>query len=401
MECRFSGHRSEHLKRPPEKFFVFDSAKLMAGDVLLSTVPHSATSAVIRSVTSSKFSHAALCTDPPGFIEAVGIGTRPFTIARVAVLDPRWVRVLRLAADVANSAAIARAAGREAQKYLLAKYWVAGALAAGIRAIAQPSARSVFCSHLVAQAYRAAGLDLCPKVKPTRVTPAALDRSPYLEDVTGEVLHEVRRNDWPVEPDFTERGIDSVKINEEIQIRHRVADRMRAAIEAVGRTDLLRPSRLRAYGVVSLDETNDFHKYLACLICANRDETSTGRQMDEAYVAAIKEEGYLSIPDLLFNEHSLYLDRIVAAQIEAGAWSPAKMKNAVSMYRTMKRDVIGQLREFRSFTTVYQQCYTATNLNTFRLLDATHGALVPYGERLSEVLSRLIARLEEALHETS
>jgi uncharacterized protein YycO len=253
------------------RFFVFDATLLKAGDILLSTVPRDPISFVIRKRTASDFSHAAICTDPPNFIEAVSAGTRPFTILRIAVRDKQYVRVLRLRDTVPNSHAIAASAGSHANNYLLAKYWWAGALTSTITDVAAPDRRRVFCSQLVVEAYRKAGLDLAPGDASMRVIPEALAASGSLQDISDSVLQQVEGEVWPIDPAFVERGITSENVKKEIQIRHKAADSMLVALKRK-RPDLLTAGRLEAYGVESLEGSNDFHKYLTCLVCANREK---------------------------------------------------------------------------------------------------------------------------------
>jgi hypothetical protein len=89
--------------------------------------------------------------------------------------------------------------------------------------------------------------------------------------------------------------------------------------------------RLQAYGVKSLDLSNDFHKYLTCLICADRDNKKVGAALDAKFIAALEKEGYLSIPDLMMNEQTLHLDEIVKFMVKNSLLTVPKMQNALTM----------------------------------------------------------------------
>ena len=338
----------------PAEFFAFDASKLNPGDILLSTVPNDRTSIAIRIGTWSRFSHAAISTDPPLFIEAVGIGTRPFSILRIGVKDKRWVRMLRLKATVTNHADRALDAGKRANTYLGRGYWLVGALAAKIPGANLQERTGVFCSHLVAQAYREAGVDLVPGLPPHKVTPKALSRSPLLRDITEDILIPTAQEKWPMELDLTDVGIGPGPVDQEIKIRLRVADRIESALRTY-RKDLLDESVLRKYGIVSSDKASRFDKLLAGLVCSYQDNPMLARTIDSHFAHAIEEEGYLSIPEMLFDEATLYIDQATAYYIEQKLWDCEKMENHLTFYRQNYATLLMRIDELRDYTHTYKE----------------------------------------------
>ena len=111
-------------------------------------------SRVIRFFSRGSFSHAMICSHPPGLIEAIGPGVSKITLDRVRVNDIANVRVLRY-----HDRVIAAEAGKHAEHELGKDY----SLPLAIESIFPQDFRAkikndaIFCSALVAQAYICAG----------------------------------------------------------------------------------------------------------------------------------------------------------------------------------------------------------------------------------------------------
>ncbi len=171
--------------------YVIDVAKLRPGDVLLtrnaetSSMKEGYQSSAIALATGGNYSHAMLCTVPPTLIEAVGHGVSNVSAQRCFIHDFKNVRLLRYP-DVA----VAKDAGSCALPYLGQHYSIRKAVQSILpnTKLARMADDKLFCSALVAAAYRKAGAKELEHIDPMRVTPATLEKANYFSDVTAEVL---------------------------------------------------------------------------------------------------------------------------------------------------------------------------------------------------------------------
>lgn len=136
---------------------VFVSDLVQLGDIVLTTTPDTM-SLTIRKIIGADISHAMICVGKSSVIDSTGDGVHARNLDRI-ILEPGCAGyVLRpvqpLTADQLHSAiSFARAAvGTRYSKSGAAKSVLAGFVAG----------RRQFCSRLVAQAYRHAGVDLVP-----------------------------------------------------------------------------------------------------------------------------------------------------------------------------------------------------------------------------------------------
>lgn len=174
--------------------FKIDVAKLRSGDVLLTRNVETTSSKgrlkadVIMKATGGNFSHALLCTVPPTFIEAIGHGVSNLTALRCFVHDLKNVRLLRY-----HDPLIAMRAASEALPLIGKKYSVKKAVCSIL-----PSAKladlpddEIFCSALVAAAFRKVGAEELKRVDPMKVTPATLEKATFLSDITDQVFIQI------------------------------------------------------------------------------------------------------------------------------------------------------------------------------------------------------------------
>jgi hypothetical protein len=174
--------------------FTIDVGRLRPGDVLLTrnvettSLKGKLQSGAIMKATRGNFSHALICTVPPTFIEAVGHGVSNLSAQICFAHDLTNVRLLRY-----HDASIAKNAGSEALPLLGQKYSIRRA----VRSIL-PSAKlsdvpdgELFCSALVAAAFRKAGAEEFKQLDPMKVTPATLEKATYFTDVTPAVFQRI------------------------------------------------------------------------------------------------------------------------------------------------------------------------------------------------------------------
>ena len=171
--------------------YVIELSKLRPGDILLTRNAETASakvkiqSSAIIKATRGVYSHAMLCTVPPTFIEAIGHGVSNISAQRCFVHDLKNVRVLRY-----PDAAIAEDAGGCALPYLGQHYSIEKAIRLNLpkENLVKVNDDKLFCSALVAAAYRKAGAKEFEKIDPMKVTPATLEKANYFTNVTEDVF---------------------------------------------------------------------------------------------------------------------------------------------------------------------------------------------------------------------
>ncbi len=209
--------------------YVLDPSALEIGDIVLSTDPTDTVSRLIRLTTGGNYSHAAICTRVGLLMEATTTkdwegGVRRSSIMRIVAGDPASLRILRLRQEIPNRDAIAKKAAATAEWMLDRFYWSTGVFwflpyKYLTNKIPANERQGFFCSHLVAEGYKRAELELLPGVRPEQTTPVAFIRSDKLEDVTDKVLRveneELARANAPSDDESPHTEIEQA-INQEI-----------------------------------------------------------------------------------------------------------------------------------------------------------------------------------------
>jgi hypothetical protein len=186
--------RKQSTNKPKDQeVYLFKPEALEVGDIILSTDPTSNESRVIRWLTGGDYSHAAICTRVGLLVEATfsskGVGgVARANIMRVVADAPETLRLLRLQPGVPRRREIAEKAAARAEWMISREYWFDGVKGFLRSKIPTNEKQAFFCSHLVAQAYREAGLELLPGVPSEKTAPSAFQESTLLEDLTSESL---------------------------------------------------------------------------------------------------------------------------------------------------------------------------------------------------------------------
>jgi hypothetical protein len=169
--------------------FSFRHELIRPGDVLLCTRPSDAISRVIRKVTDGRFSHAAICTKSPIFLEADSTGVCSFSIERFLVNSPDHARILRLKSEFDPDSKFSTGAAAEASRYETGRYDKMAAIASVFGGAKFDS--GLFCSYIVSAAYVSAGQNIAGGRAPRAATPAEIEQSGYFDDITATVLKRV------------------------------------------------------------------------------------------------------------------------------------------------------------------------------------------------------------------
>lgn len=163
---------------------------LQPGDILLTRSIYGEkaggdwTARLIRFFSIGRYEHAALCTSPPTLAEAAFMaqdqgGVFTLSLARCFVHDLRNVRVLRWPDE-----ATAHSAAAWCQRQVGRSYSRMKALGVVFPVAQNPDDRGVFCSSLVAHAYKTADPVGFARLRPDRVSPSGLCRLKGFVDVT-------------------------------------------------------------------------------------------------------------------------------------------------------------------------------------------------------------------------
>ena len=166
----------------PSPRFVKDGA-LLPGDIVLTTTPKPL-SAAIRIAMNSDISHAMLCVADLSVIDSTGEGVHARNLQWMEIKPGCAFHVLR-PGEPLSTEQVARAI-RYARERIAMPYTQAGAVQSLFKK--GVVTHHQFCSRLVAQAYRAAGVNLVPDAD--RCTPAELLKSPLLVEIP-DVLRKV------------------------------------------------------------------------------------------------------------------------------------------------------------------------------------------------------------------
>lgn len=167
---------NRELEGPELRTRVFITSLIQPGDVVLTTTPERVSQA-IQKITGADISHAMICVGKSSVIDSTGDGVHARNLDRIFLEPGCSGYVLRaiepLTTDQLHTVmSFARAAvGTQYTKAGAAKSVLAGSVAG----------RKQFCSRLVAQAYRSAGVDLVPDADYCH--PGELQRSEVLVEV--------------------------------------------------------------------------------------------------------------------------------------------------------------------------------------------------------------------------
>lgn len=158
------------------------TGKLRQGDIMLVRGDNLA-SKFIRAATRGQFSHAMICVDPPTMIEAVPGHVRNLNLSRCYIANIKNIRILRYPDQT-----ISAKAAREASLWLDMPYSKLAAICSHPKMPSRHSDCGVFCSRLVAEAFRKAGGSFVDAQPTSKITPALIEKEPNLQDITESVF---------------------------------------------------------------------------------------------------------------------------------------------------------------------------------------------------------------------
>lgn len=158
---------------------------LIPGDLLF-TRGDQIISKIIASTTNGPHSHVAIYIGNGIFVEATPPSVRQTSAELYVFENLNNTSVKRI-----KDAAIASSAAHIVQKNITKLYTATGAIATIIPSsiVKETAVEKTFCSHLIAECYKQAGIDLLNGRDLHKINPNELSKSEYLEEV-GSVFSE-------------------------------------------------------------------------------------------------------------------------------------------------------------------------------------------------------------------
>jgi hypothetical protein len=211
-----------------QRLWRLDRTRLKPGDVLLERSP-TFKSAAIRGITRGSYSHALIWMGNSDFMEAVGDGVRPMPYVRVVTSDPSLWSLLRLESNQDAAAA----AATFVRNHSFTRYNTLGALGSFLPTSGSTRAAKLFCSQLIATAYKSAGIDLCPGKEASRITPALLQKRSILREAHSPFVEIIDPNELRLFAQIQDR--DEALKESSLDIERKVSQDAFAAVEKLSR----------------------------------------------------------------------------------------------------------------------------------------------------------------------
>jgi hypothetical protein len=363
--------------------YLLDVQALRVGDVVLTSSPGQPVSELIRAVTKADYSHAILVLDPPYAIESSDYGVVKFRLDRFAVREPRNIALRRMRPSLSARVDF-RGMVKFAERMVTREYADREVLAALFERVPRLEQGRFFCSQLVAEAYRSAGLTLVPDRRPERTTPAMLADSDAFDEVR-EFLRFCKASDLPLIPAFLDGPNPQSPAEKETEARQ-------TAFRAVARV-------FAQHG----HDVSDYFDALQKLAEVWRNGLAHTAELDQAFAAAIMESGLPYLTAKCFPGHAdeLFIDFYVRHAIVFGQMPAEKQRELLERYRG-EQDWIRAANEERDRdVTAFKQAYLASGLEAVRLHLAGCWEAFLVSRRLELARQRAIEILERSLDEHS
>lgn len=358
--------------------YALDAGKVLIGDVVLTT-GDGCPSWVIRTVTQSPFSHAAICTRPDLLIEAQPTGITRALVSMTCSPSIQSLAVLRLKPGISRDESFGLSVADFAESFYGREYSVGGAITSPFPGKGPDSGSALFCSQLVVEAYRSVGVELLPGLEPNKVVPGDLIRSEVLQNVTESAVRMVRREDSEVEYLVLLDGPAMGIPHGEMEVNRRVVKRIGQCMERMGHS---KPDSLP-------------HAYWILEYVTRSDGTGRAAELDSCFLEAFSAEGFFE----------WYADQ--DARLRTSIDDLLKVKDFVQSHQTPRaqrvetsrvlRFVIGERdsdeRRRETFEEM-RKLAMSTRLETFRLLAGLYHRQWQTERHRRAALQQVIAVLE-------
>jgi hypothetical protein len=374
-----SGSRWADYNRPltPEdEVYVLDISMLKIGDIILTSSPGNAESAIIRAATGGDFSHAILVLAPPDAMESANAGVVEYRLDRFCVRSPDNILVRRVKPTYSFDAA---ALIQSAESLMGVPYAKMKALTSIVKFIPVTQRGDFFCSQLVSHCFLEAGLPLCPGVRTAKTTPALLQYSTTLDDLMNkDVLKKTMVKAMGFIP-FLLDGSNAETPNEDLNLKgQRAVEGLQAKFEAYGLNVFSREQAMMA------------------VQRALRDRAPHAAELDQALAAAYREIDISRVAREFLppDDESNFEDLILARAILGGRFKKEDAEIQIGFYEArlkIKETIIARREEF---VLAERSAYFATGAECTRLHLAAESEVLTLHRKSYEVMSRALKVLE-------
>ena len=370
--------QSQVVFEPSKIYYAVDQSKLLKGDVILSTNQESTISWTIRIITKSDFSHATICTDPPWCVESVGYGVLRFVISRFLVGSINNIRILRFDKR-SDRVGIAENAARYADNQVTRKYAKKDVVTCLFRAIPLLEKGRFFCSQLVAESFRQAGLELLPGKVSAKISPGDLARSHEFVDVTNQCLRQAIDSDKLNCTGFIDGEDVSTPHVEEVLLKQGIIDRL--------------PHILKQFGV----KAGTYDDLLQDLVQGWECGDPWVSLVDEALTKAILDSGLLSLSRRYWPPHHDYyfLDVYLVRLLRDITLDKNDISTLKDYYEGALKIREQSIKETEKLSLASRQMYVLTGLESIRLNGAILEDIQSIRLRQGTILKQCLAILSK------
>jgi len=212
--------RKDAVKKYADVIYALCPDKIQVNDIVL-TAQCGGVSELVRYLTNSDYSHASLCTRPGMLIEAVQVGVLRSSVIETFAERKEWIKVLR-PKTVLKENKDGYTVSYYAEKNYGHSYALKGAIGSRFDKIHLNSEKGIFCSQLIAKAYKEYGLDLLPSTPHAKVYPALLLKSEELIDVSEVCIRKIDLNSSPMVHHIATASSEIVFNEVEIKMNRRI-----------------------------------------------------------------------------------------------------------------------------------------------------------------------------------
>ncbi|MGH6857042.1 MAG: YiiX/YebB-like N1pC/P60 family cysteine hydrolase [Methylocella sp.] len=210
------------------KVYSFSPSALCPADVLLFSRAKAINHKVIKIATASNYAHAALYYGDGMILEAILGGVIRRSIIWDFYPTKDDLKVLRLKKEIQSHVEkdFAQKIIKKAELYINHPYSLSGALASVFRDIRIEDKGRFFCSHLIAESYAAAGLQITPAVPNEKVHPGLIERSNIFDPVEEAVQVVTMKKSASPRPGFSKEPYFLIESRKFQAIHRAVSERL-------------------------------------------------------------------------------------------------------------------------------------------------------------------------------
>ncbi|MGH6877242.1 MAG: hypothetical protein ACREHV_07660, partial [Rhizomicrobium sp.] len=350
--------------------------RIRVGDIIL-TAGSGLISASIRKLTKSDFSHAALCNQPGMLLEALDTGVQRRSTIGTYVTQREWIRVLRPKNSLTPNSRGLGIADCADSIYGRA-YSVRGAVASRFPLLGATAAGGMFCSQVVAEAYRLYGMPLLPGKLPSQIYPGLLLASPELSDVTDKCIRKLGSASNADTYELVVQTANQELPSDEMRLNRRAFDAIRKELGKL-------PGRIYSLPDLVSWLSTEF-------------DSDAVKQSDSKILEILEREGMSKWHDefRMNTQVLIAIFEFAADAAEASASAPisSEIEALLSDFADTAPLRQTSLQRRRATNQEYENLATKTGLKIFERFNSIYRAQYQDAERLHKAIDRMIAALK-------